>query len=209
MQITKLQPIGKNRYIVFLDDVIAFVLYKGDLRHLGIKEGEELSQNAYDHIMGEVLPERARARILYLLDKMDYTEMQLRRKLQEGRYPGEVIDIAVTRAKNDRYIDDAYYTRRYVECKLQKKSKRQIYLELQNKGIKKEVIDTAFLELEEDGQVSNEVLIAVNLLKKRHYDHLLADEKEKAKQIRYLLSKGISYENASKAMNVICEEQLG
>ena len=206
MQITKLQPIGKNRYNVFLNDEIAFVLYKGDLRHLRIKEGEELSQDIYEHIMREVLPGRAKARILYLLDKMDYTEMQLRRKLREGRYPGEVIDAAVFRAKNDGYIDDTCYARRYVECKLKKKSKRQIYLDLQNKGIKKEVIDGAFMELEEEGQISNELLIAVNILKKRHYDNRIADDKEKSKQIRYLISKGISYENASRAMNEICEE---
>lgn len=201
MQITKLQLIGKNRYLVFLNYEIAFVLYKGDLRRLGLKEGEELTRSTYDYIMGEILPQRARARILHLLDKMDYTEMQLRRKLQEGHYPKEVIEIAVNAARRDKYVDDAYYAKRYVECKLQKKSKRQIYLELQNKGIKKDLIDKVFLELEEEGNISNEVLIAENILEKRHYNNSMADEKEKMKQMRYLLSKGISFENAKKALN--------
>ena len=44
MIVTGLEAVGKNRSRVYLDEELAFVLYKGELSRYGIKEGAELSE---------------------------------------------------------------------------------------------------------------------------------------------------------------------
>lgn len=200
MEITKLQLIKNKRYIVFIDGEIAFVLYKGDLRRFRISEDELLSQEDYETIITEVLPKRAEMRLLHLLEKRDYTEYQLRDKLREGYYPQEAIDYAIEKMIGYRYVDDERYARRYIESMMNRKSTRQITLELERKGIKKALIQQMYFELEDEGNIADEYAIALNILKKRRYEFQQADEKEKAKQMRYLLGKGIPADIARRAL---------
>jgi regulatory protein len=60
--------------------------------------------------------------------------------------------------------------------------------DLSKKGISPDLIELA---LEEENSTSSEELIE-NWLRKRRYDRKTADEKEKAKQYRFLLNKGFS-----------------
>lgn len=202
MEITKLQLIKNKRYIVFVDGEIAFVLYKGDLRRFRINEGDTLSQKDYETIITEVLPKRAEMRLLHLLEKRDYTEYQLRDKLREGYYPQNIIDQAIEKMKGYRYVDDERYAKRYIESLINRKSTRQIILELERKGIKKSLIQQMYLELEDEGNIADEYAIAINILKKRKYAFQEADEKEKAKQMRYLLGKGIPSDIAWRALGM-------
>ena len=192
MEITKLQLLDKKRYIVYLDNNIAFVLYKGDLFTYGINEGEDMSEEIYNTICVDVLRKRALLRLGHLLEKRDYTEKQLRDKLREGYYPTEVIDFAIDKVKGYGFVDDYRSAMRFIECSISKKSKQRIKTDLFGKGIDKNIIDVAFEELESDGVLQDEAALVREMLRKRHYYEKEHTMQENAKQFNYLMSKGFS-----------------
>ena len=77
MIVTGIEEMTKSRSKISIDGEFAFVLYKGELRHFHLLEGEEISEEDYEHIMKEILPKRAKLRAMNLLLKKDYTTSQL------------------------------------------------------------------------------------------------------------------------------------
>lgn len=45
MQVTKIEELSKSRCKVYLDQELAFILYKGELRSLQVKEGKPFSED--------------------------------------------------------------------------------------------------------------------------------------------------------------------
>lgn len=201
MTVTQIVPVDKRRSKVFLDEDLAFVLYRGELRQYQIKEGEELEEQLYDEIVDTVLCKRARERVLYLLKASDKTEQELRRKLQDGFYPEKAVNYAINFVKDYHYIDDRDYARRYVESQSSKKSRRQIGYNLQQKGLPKEIIK----ELLEEGPVDEQSQIC-QYLKKKGYLGRELDRTERQKAMQALGRKGFDYEEINRAMRECCSD---
>ena len=91
MTVTAIREIAKSRVLVSVDETFAFVLYKGELRSYGLKEGQKITEEAYRDIMENLLPRRAKLRAMNLLKNRSYTEKQLYDKLKAGDYPEEII----------------------------------------------------------------------------------------------------------------------
>ena len=66
------------------------ILYKGEVRKLSLREGTVISREKYDEIIYEILGTRAKKRAMFLLERMDRTEHQLREKLMQNGYPDAV-----------------------------------------------------------------------------------------------------------------------
>lgn len=208
MLVTSLVEFKKSRYKVYLDYEIAFVLYKGDLRLYHIKENEEIDILDYTIILEEVLPKRAKSRCIHLLKSRDYTEEQLRRKLVQSGYPKCVIEKAIDYVKDYGYVDDFSYTKKYLMTFYQRKSKRKLMQELEIKGISKDFIQQALLEIEvqvlqdEDYISMDEVEInQINkLIKKKKYDPNTATKEETNKLIQFLFAKGYGITNIKRTL---------
>ena len=71
MTVTAIREITKSRVLVSVDETFAFVLYKGELRSYGLKEGQEITEEAYRDIMENLLPRRAKLRAMNLLKNRD------------------------------------------------------------------------------------------------------------------------------------------
>ena len=166
-------------------------MYKGELRHYGIREGEELGEESFREIMEELLPNRAKKKALHLLERMDRTETQLRQKLTELRYPKEIVEEAVSYVKSFHYIDDVRYARQYIESRRERESIRQMRMALLQKGIAGEILDGVL----QDTEPPDEEKQIRRWMEKRQYDPEAADEKERARMYRFLLRKGYSCEN--------------
>ena len=87
MIVTKVEPLSKTKYKIYLNHQFAFVLYKGELRSYKISDGRELSEEELDEIREKILLKRAKKRAMHLLEDMDRTESALRKKLKAGQYP--------------------------------------------------------------------------------------------------------------------------
>ena len=195
MVVTDIIEVTKAKSRVFLDGEFAFVLYKGELRLYKLKKDGEVSDKTVEEILHILLPKRAKKRSLMLLQKKDYTEMELRRKLQEGEYPQSAIDDAIDYVKSFHYIDDERYCRAYINCYSSKWSKQQITTKLLAKGIDKRLTHAVYDKLLQDGQLDcNEEELIRDILRKRHYDQNVSDVRQRQKLYQHLLYKGFSME---------------
>ncbi|MCR5251526.1 MAG: recombination regulator RecX [Lachnospiraceae bacterium] len=191
-EVTALRNVRKACVQVELDGEAAFVLYKGEIARLAIEEGKELTAGECERIRREILLPRAVKRLLYLLQRKDYTEKQLEEKLTRGLYPEEVIRGALQALEGFGYVNDADYARRYLSCYQGRKSRGSMKQQLLQRGIPRQLVEQALLEWEEDeGEtLRSEQEMIEELLQKRHYDPQTADAKEKQRQYAFLARRG-------------------
>lgn len=187
MQIIQVTDLDKKRVRIHLEDGYDFALYKGEQRKYNLQEGEELLEEQFQEIHGEILIKRARKRVMHLLERMDRTESQLRTKLKQGFYPEDVIEDAIGYVKSCHYLDDLRYARNYVRSRKDRKSRRMIQAELHTKGISKEWIAKA---LEEEYPEENEQEQILKWIQKKNYPSETADLKEKQRMYQFLMRKG-------------------
>lgn len=201
MQITRIEELNKTRCKVYIEQEFAFVLYKGELRLYKVKEGEDLNEEAYNTIMTEVLPKRAKLRAMNLLQKREYTTSQLRDKLKQGFYPASVLEEALDYVASFHYVDDLRYATDYIRCNEQSRSRKRIEQDLQNKGISKDMISRAWMEWEEQGGEQDEEAMIRKLLAKRGYDSDTADYSRRQREAAFLMRKGFSGESIRRALH--------
>lgn len=201
MIVTRIEEMSRSRRKIYLDEGFAFVLYKGELCLYGVREGEELKEDAYRQIMEELLPKRAALRCMNLLTDRPYTENQLREKLSAGMYPENCVDAALDYVKSYHYVDDRKFAEDYIENQREKKSRRAMEMELLRKGVKKELIEEAFAASEELGNGPDEEFLGRKWMKKKHFEAESADFKETQRMAAFLYRKGISSETIRKLLS--------
>lgn len=198
MTVSRIEPVSKTRYKVFIDGQFAFALYKGELSRYHIVDGSEIDENVYQILYKDNV-KRAKLRAMHLLSDMGRTESQLRTKLLQGGYPQKIVDEAITYVKSFGYINDREYARNFVESRKEKKSRKEIYAALCQKGLDSELIKEALNECYA-GEDSLQAIKA--LLRKKGYHPGNADLKENQKIIGYLVRKGFQYEDIRKVVNL-------
>lgn len=200
MIVTQLTDMGKGRYKVYIEERPAFVLYRGELNRLGIREGEEITEGTLREIREEILPLRAKKRAMNLLQKREYTSVALREKLRDGEYPEDCIEEAVAYVASYGYVDDLRYARDFIVYNLDRKSRMRIEQDLMRKGIRKDMVRAVFEELEEEGTRQDEASMVRSLLEKKKYDARTADGQEKQRMYAFLYRKGFHADVINKAL---------
>lgn len=176
--------------MVYIDEERAFALYKGEIRRYGLEVGKEVAPDDYQEIVQEILVKRGKARAMHLLQSMDRTENQIRTKLMDGGYPQEVIEQVIEYLKGYHYLDDFRYSSAYVRTRGKAKSIRQMQMELQSKGISREVIRESL----EEEPVDERAAIRQWIVKKNiDVDH--AQQERIRRFYQFLLRKGFKYED--------------
>lgn len=206
--VTGLVELDKKRYQVYLDEEFAFVLYKGEIRKYKIEVGKPLAQAAYQELVQEVLPKRAKLRAMNLLTKRPYTEKKLRQKLAEGKYPEEIIDVALAYVKSYGYIDDEAYARDYISYHMASESPLRIRQKLMEKGIDGDIINACLEEQDEDAVRELQIRQIQQLAQKKNHGQFPADPQESAKVIQYLLRKGYAMSLIKDALSADLLEEL-
>ena len=184
--VTEVIPREKGRTSIRFDNGMEVLLYKGEVRKLGLQEQTVISREKYDEIIYEILGTRAKKRAMFLLERMDRTEHQLRDKLMQNGYPAVCVDLAIDYVKKYHYIDDLRYATNYISYQQKRKSRQKLKIDLLTKGIDKNVIEQALDEAFD----SDEQIKIRQLLEKKHYDPKECDRKEKQKTYQYLMRRG-------------------
>jgi len=209
MNVTQITEFTRSRCKIYIDQEFAFVLYKGELRLYRIREGEDIADDNYCTIMKEVLPRRAKLRCMNLLKSREYTEAQLRGKLQQGFYPEAVIDEAIAYMASCHYIDDLRYAVRYLSCYETTRSQRRMEQDLWKKGIAGAVVEQALIEWEAESGGQDEMAMIRKLLEKKKYNASTADLKEQQRIYAFLMRKGYSAGGIRKAMKLQTADYCG
>ncbi|MCI8559524.1 MAG: regulatory protein RecX [Dorea sp.] len=192
MVVTNIEAVTKAKYKVYIDGEYAFILYKKELSRYHVAVGCEIKEAVYKKIYTEVVAKRAKLRAMHLLNDMGRTQQQLEQKLERDGYTKDIIDEAISYVKSFGYVDDENYARIFIEGRKNKKSRKEIFALLVQKGIDREVIEGVFEQYYEEDDDQNAI---AQILKKKHYDPETADRKEKQKIFGYLTRKGFRSED--------------
>lgn len=198
MDITNIEAVTKAKSRVYIDEQLAFVLYKGELSRYKIKVNGTISEETFREIIDEVLKKRARARCLHLLQSMDRSEYQLRTKLKQGCYPDEVVDGAIQYVKELHYLDDKRYTGYFIDASKSSKSKRQVTQDLMKRGIGKDMIQETYERVEPE----DEVAMIRKWVEKKRVNLEEADQKEKSRLYAFLMRKGFQSSDINRVMSL-------
>ena len=189
MIVTEIKPVTRQKFQIELDGQPAFVLYKGELSRYHIQKDEELPEEIYEELVGQVLTKRAKLRAMHLLEKMDRTRAELKKKLEQSGYPAKAVEEALEYVESFHYIDDVRYAARYIEFQKSKKGKARLKMELLQKGISAEIVARALEEAEE--QMDTKETIRRMFQSKRKGEGPL-EEKEKQRLYGFFMRKGFS-----------------
>ena len=213
MMVTAIEPYpkGKGRVAVYLNDKFAFVMYKGELSEYGLDTGAAVDDGLYSRIMNEVLIPRAKKRAMNLIKTIDRTEEDVRRRLCDGGYPSEAADEAVSYLRSYHYLDDMRYAAEFIRFKSSSQSRRQIMNKLMQKGIRKDVIEAAFAQFdeessEEDGSSEKELIHRLII---KRIGTSLPDSEEKQKLYAYLYRKGFPVSLIDTVFSEIISDRSG
>ncbi len=200
MIVTQITGITKGRYRIYIEEKPAFVLYRGEVRRLDIREGEAVSEDVLREIHEEILPARAKRRAMNLLQSRDYTESGLREKLRGGDYPENCIEEALAYVKSYGYVDDLRYAKDFIAYNLDRKSRTRIEQDLMRKGITKDIVRAVFEELEGEGTRQDEEAMIRSLLEKKKYDPKTAARQDKQRMYAFLYRRGFHTEAINRAL---------
>lgn len=208
MIVTDIIALNKTKSKIYIDHEFAFVLYKGEICKNKIRKGEELPQQVYDLLTGEILPKRAKMRAMHLLTKQSYTERKLRQKLEEGLHTEECINIAIDYVKSYGYIDDAMYARDFISYHSGSLSRRQIEMKLLSKGIAQDTIRNVYEQECAGQQEELEREQIIRLFMKKYHGIVPEDSKERMKMIQFFQRKGYAQNMVNKVINTATEDSI-
>lgn len=196
MIITKFEELGKGKVKVYIDEEFHFILYHKDISIHHLNENDFISDVVYNDIEVNTVLRRAKQKALAILKFMNRTEYELVNKLKQADYTDKIIDSVINYVKAYHYIDDIGYAHDYVRCKKDTKSKRQLQMELMQKGIEKDKIEQAILE-----EYDNETLAIKKAIEKKckNLDNLTPEDKMKISA--YLYRKGYQLDLIKQHLN--------
>lgn len=100
------------------------------------------------------------------------------------------VDGIISRLKELGYINDAEYARSFTETKQTKYGKKCIGQKLVQKGVDRNIVDTAVSEISDQTEL-------VHALAQKYMRNKTADQKTLQKLYRFLLSKGFDHDMVS------------
>lgn len=134
-------------------------------------------------------------KIMYFVLYKKRTENEVRKKCATLNYENDYIDEILDYLKDAGYVNDEIYIKKYIEeiIKLKHMSAAQIRNDLVRRGIDSNLIENII----NDDVINDFELESAQYLVNKKYKS--GDEIEKIK--RFLLNKGYSYSNVSKAID--------
>ena len=100
MIVTKIEPVDKTKYKIYIDEEYQFILYQKDIYIYDLKEGNEISDIDYQTILVDTVIRRGKQKALALLKYMDRTEAELVSKLKQSGYAMPIIELIIKYVKS-------------------------------------------------------------------------------------------------------------
>ncbi len=142
-------------------------------------------------------------RAVGFLSRRDYSRFELKGKLMRlsSDYPDEDIEGVLNRLEKLGYLSDRRFAESFVRAKHEKFGNARLRFELKKRGIPGAVVNETIAEMapSESGRAYE--------VWSRKFSAYPEDQKEKAKQIRFLLSRGFSYGDVMKTLDRVREEE--
>ncbi len=191
------QKNNKDRVNIYLDDKFGFGVDLNIMIKYGLAKNMELD----DEFITRILISEDKAKLynyaISVLSRGSKSEKELKLKLADKGYDNESINSAIEKLKENKYIDDDYYCKKFINDKINisKYGKRRIKEALVSKGIDRQLIEKNISYVSQDDEINRAYALAEKKLKS------LTDAepiKKKMKISSFLLNKGFDYEIVNK-----------
>lgn len=187
-KITRIEKQTKrDRYNIYLDGIYEFSISSRILADTGLQENKDLSEKDVEKIKETDIENKVYNRATLILSYRANTESELRKKLLKS-FDEDVIDRIILKLKDQGFLNDFDFTKRYIESS--KKGKKLVRLELLRKGIDKEQVEKALKTVSDEHELANASRAAKKVLKKYKNESQI---KQKKKLYEALTRKGFSY----------------
>lgn len=123
------------------------------------------------------------------------TTQEIIKRLNEKGYSSEEIEEAVEKLSYYGYLNDQSYTISYIMDNASKKGKKLISIELEQKGIDKNILDEVYNDVSIDEEASID-----NIIRQRFSQVDLGDDKIYRRTINYLLRRGFTYDSIKRVI---------
>ena len=165
----------------------------------GLKVGMSVDAAELSHLQLESEKMTALDKALRHISVSMKTEKEIRIFLKKKGYLEDVKDYVLDKMKEYGYVDDAMYASSYAEGAAKRKGSRLIQLELRQKGVDGEIIDSVLSSLEDETESAKRCL-------EKYMRGKPFNEVTLKKAYRNLLSKGFDYDTCRQAIERLKDE---
>lgn len=194
-EITSIEPQkkDKNRCNVYIDGRFYCGLTLQAALKYRLKAGMHVEKPFLDEIQLETDKNTALDKALTHISSSMKTEKQIADFLSKKGYTEPVCEYVLERMRYYNFIDDYAYCKAYISG-VSGRGKRLLEADLLKRGAKREAIERALSEVEEDGGEARAVAQKYLRGKERTKENLY-------KAFRYLISRGFGYDTAKEAVD--------
>jgi regulatory protein len=146
----EVQKKDPKRVNIYLDGEFAFGLAR--ITAAWLQTGQTLDEEKIAKLQTEDSRERALQQALLFLSYRARSEAEIRQNLRKHEYPEAVIEETLERLRKDGFADDRQFARAWVENRntFRPRGRRALAMELRQKGIDDETIQSALEEVDEE-----------------------------------------------------------
>ena len=194
------QKRNQDRVNIYLDGQYAFGVARILAAWLHI--GQELSEEKIARLIAEDAHESAYSYALRLLDRQERTEKDLRQHLARKDIPEETVQGVIERLRRAGLLDDQRYAQNWVENRsvFRPRSRSAMAYELKLKGISKQSIDQALVQVDDEQMA----YLAAQKYSRRLISYPWPEYRQK--MLSFLARRGFSYETSAPIASRIWDE---
>lgn len=192
------QQKNKDRVNVYLDDEFGFGIDLDNFVLLHLKVDQELTDEEVVEIVKKAEFQKTWEKLLRFAMVRPRSEKEIRDYFRRKKIHESMHEELLEKLKHFELLDDEKFAKWWVDQRIQfkSKSKRVIQMELRQKGISKEIIDSVLEETPMD-----EEKMAKELLEKKAYKWKNLEPRARRQKIsQYLAGKGFSWEVIEKVI---------
>lgn len=201
MTVTSLQKEKQHLMRLTLDDGTECLLDTDVCAQHALRPGTVLDSNQLEALREESEYTRAKSRAMWYLDRSDYTERALCRKLRRAGFGERACAAVLARLTELGLVDDRRFAERYAErCADANVSRREMIRKMTEKGVPYEMAAEAADALDQDEEAQ------IRALLERKYARRLEAENGTEKVYAALIRKGFSFSAVRSVLKQYSEE---
>lgn len=186
----------KDRYSIYMDGKYRFSLSENQLLSAGLKAGDDIAEATIEGLVEQSELGKVIDRVYNYMSYRPRSRNEIKLYLSRNGFENDTVEEIVEELDRRNLIDDEGFAKDWVESRqlLSPRSRRQLSLELRQKGIASDIIEKvleAMQPSDDPGVIAN--IISTKRLRARY------DER---KLVQYLTSKGFTYDSVRKALEL-------
>ncbi|MFD2613078.1 regulatory protein RecX [Paenibacillus gansuensis] len=192
------QKRSKHRYNIHVGGTYAFSVHEDIMIKHRLLKGEMIPSENFEQILQDEERHSAYFQAVRFISHRPRTVKELRLKLKEKGYEPELIDYAVERLKEQKFVDDKLFAQQLAESRIysQKKGRNLVQQELAQKGVPKEHIQSALERVDPERELASAMELGL-----KRWKLLSGSGTDKSRKLYgFLLRRGYSSSQVQKVL---------